>query len=66
MRETSLKVIFEKSNFKTVIFAIIFVTMNEHKYKSFKKILHDALFYQGIGVGWFEAIELEQAERGNL
>ena len=31
-REISLKVIFEKSIFTTVIFAIILVTMNEHKY----------------------------------
>ena len=45
MYEISLKVIFEKSNFQTVIFAIIFVTMNGHKYKSFKKILDDALFF---------------------
>ena len=41
--------------------------MNEHK--SFKKILND-VFFQGFGVGnfkaLFEAIELEQAERGNL
>ena len=42
--------------------------MNEHK--SFKKILNDVFFFQGFGVGnfkaLFEAIELEQAERGNL
>ena len=39
MHEISIKVIFEKSNFTTVIFVIIFLTLNGHTYKSFKKIL---------------------------
>ena len=71
MREISLKVIFEKSNFQTVIFAIIFVTMNGHTYNHSKRYLMMlCFFFQGFGVGnfkaLFEAIELEQAERGNL
>ena len=39
--EISLKVICDKSNFQTVIFAILFVTMNGHKYKFFKSIYND-------------------------
>ena len=38
-REISLKVICEKSNFQTVIFAIIFATMNGHTYELFKKYI---------------------------
>ena len=31
----------EVSNFKTVFFAIVFVVMNGHTYKSFKYIFND-------------------------
>ena len=40
--EISLKVICEKPNFQTVMFAIIFVTTNGHAYKLFKNINNDA------------------------
>ena len=38
--EISLKVICEKVNFQTVIFAIIFMTRNENTYKLFKNIFN--------------------------
>ena len=31
----------KKTNFQTVIFALIYVTMNEHTYKLFKNIFND-------------------------
>ena len=40
-REISLKVICEKLNFQTVIFAIIFVTLNGHIYELFSNILNN-------------------------
>ena len=40
-REISLKVICVKDNFLTVIFAIIYMTMNIHAYKLFKQMLND-------------------------
>ena len=49
----------------------MFVTMNEHTYNHSKRYLMMlCFFFQGFGEGnfkaLFEAIELEQAERGNL
>ena len=38
--EIFLKSFVKKSNFQTVIVAIIFMTMNEHAYKLFKNILN--------------------------
>ena len=40
-REICLKVICKKSNFQTVIFAIILVTLNGHTSKLFINILND-------------------------
>ena len=39
--EVSIKVICEKVKFQTVIFAIIFVTINGHTSKLFQNIFHD-------------------------
>ena len=43
INEISLKVICEKSNFQSMIFAIMFVSTNGHTYKLFKSILNDFL-----------------------
>ena len=40
-RETSKKVICDKSNFQTVIFALMFVTLNGHIYKLIKNTFND-------------------------
>ena len=42
-REIPLIVICEKSNFQTVVFAIMFVTVNGHTYKLFKNVFNDLM-----------------------
>ena len=48
-REISLKVICEKSNFQSVIFALTFVTMNGHIYIYYSKPLLKDVQTEGKG-----------------